>query len=778
MGILAASYLPVLPPISALILLLPGFFLVRVWRSFFYLWLFLGGLGWGIYAGHQMLSHQLDVKYEGQTLQVSGWIEDIPNRDYQKTRFSLRIDHIRLPENTKALDQHPEKIQLSWYARGNQTLPPMVPGDYWQFKVRLKRPRGFVNPGGFDYQAWLLRRGIGATGYVLSGDPAGDLPHPNWLAPVDHWRWQLQQWVLANCHGSECGILVALLIGDTSHVDKAQWQRMQQTGTSHLIAISGLHVGFLAIVGYWCGLFVGKLMQLMKWRIPAQRWAYSFAIVFAAFYSALAGFNIPTLRTLIMIAVFDLMAFWYRPVRLSHIYFFALVLVLLVDPLAAFDMGFWLSFGAVAVLLVSFSGRYHYMESTKRLDAKVFLWSYTRSQWVLFIGLLVPLGVLVNTSPLLAPIANFIAIPLVTFFVVPCLLLGATLSLLGSGQAFVWLAEQGMALLKFWLEGLCKAGQGEWEPVLMPVLAFSPLVVVLLVLVSLVLLLPRGILPRWLGYVGLLLGLGAGFLPKANPPALALRVMDVGQGTAVVVSTPNHHLVYDTGPRYSEDFDAGSSILLPYLRSQGIRHLDAIVVSHGDMDHAGGLEGLMAGISFSRLYQGEPELSSALNCHTQEPWQWDGINFRFLHWPISTNASANNHSCLLLIEYDGQRILLPGDIEASAEWTLLRGDELPGKLTLLLAAHHGSRSSSNPAFVAYTQPEWVVYSAGYKNQHGHPHPLVQERFDAQNSHGLNTALQGAILFRWWPGQDLQVSATRQQQRRYWYEPIAPGYVLP
>jgi competence protein ComEC len=335
--------------VGLLVLLLPGLFLVRVWRNLLYFWLFLCGLGWGIYAGHQMLSHQLDVKYEGQTLRVSGWIEGIPNSDYQKTRFLLRVNHIQPPQESEVLDHFPEKIQLSWYSRGKQALPTIIPGDYWQFTLRLKRTRGFVNPGGFDYQAWLLRRGVGATGYVLSAEPADEFLNPGWLSQVDQWRWQLQQWVLANCHGSECGILVALLIGDTSHVDKAQWQRMQQTGTSHLIAISGLHVGFLAIVGYWCGLLIGKLMQLMKWQLPAQRWAYSCAIVFSAFYSALAGFNIPTLRTFIMIAVFYLMAFWYRSVRLSHIYFLALALVLLVDPLAAFDMGFWLSFGAVAV---------------------------------------------------------------------------------------------------------------------------------------------------------------------------------------------------------------------------------------------------------------------------------------------------------------------------------------------------------------------------------------------------------------------------------------------
>lgn len=780
-GILVASYLPVLPSLYTL-WLLPFCFLVGLaWRWFIYFFAIALGVGWGIFSGHQLLATQLDSHLEGQTLEVSGWVMDIPDSDSHKTRFLLRVDDSAFQGNLAA-KPFPETLQLSWYARGEKTQPSIIPGDYWQLNVRLKRPRGFVNPGGFDYQAWLLRRGIGATGYVVSATAVENPPSPNVLISIDKLRWQLQHWVLTHCESNECGILVALLIGDTSLVDKHQWLRMQQTGTSHLIAISGLHVGFLAIVGYWCGLLFGRLMQRLGSHTPAQRWAYSLAIIFAGFYSALAGFNIPTVRTLIMLAVFYVAAFWYRPVRLAHSYFAALSLVLLLDPLAAFDMGFWLSFGAVAVLLVSFSGRYlstaNYTTGRPFSRVKQWLWGYTRSQWVLFIGLLVPLGLLTYSSPLLAPVANFVAIPLVTFFVVPCLLLGASFALVSDNLLLLRLAEAGMKLLAHWLDLLLGFAQGDRSEIFMPVLAFNVPSVLLLILATFTLLSAPGLLPRWLGYLGLCLGITVGHLPATNPPELELTIMDVGQGTALLVSTPDHHLVYDTGPRYTEDFDAGSGILLPFLRSQGIRSLDAVVVSHSDLDHAGGLEGLTQQMNVSRIFYGEPPGSDGLNCHDQEPWQWNKVKFRFLKWPIQPGASANDRSCVLLLEYGDQRILLPGDIESNAEWILLRGNELPGKLTVLLAAHHGSRTSSNPAFVAYTRPDWVIYSAGYKNQHGHPHPQVQARFEAQGSRALSTAAQGALVLRWRPERPLEVIATRQTRRRYWHEPLPNGYVLP
>ncbi|ACE84071.1 DNA internalization-related competence protein ComEC/Rec2 [Cellvibrio japonicus Ueda107] len=778
LGILCVSYFPVLPSCYWLVLLIPMLLLIRVWQRFLFAVVYAFGIAWGVIAGHQLLAQQLDADDEGKLIPVNGWIEGIPLNDADKVRFVLRVDHWGIEQSSSI--NLPEKILLSWYQHAQTKPVNVVPGEYWRFHVRLKRPRGMVNPGGFDYQAWLLRRGLGATGYIVQGEPDTS---DRWIpiqARIDHWRWHLQQWVRDNTASNNKGILVALLIGDTGGVEKSQWQQVQQTGISHLIAISGLHVGFLALVGYLAGLYVGRCLNGFVQGRPAQIFAYLGAIVFALFYSALAGFNIPTVRTLIMLGVFYLAAFFYRRARLSHIYFMALALVLVIQPLAAFDIGFWLSFIAVALLILVFSGRYEpkvgYVPFWSRTTAKGLLSGYCKSQWVMFIGLLVPLSMLVNTIPLLSPVANFVAIPLVTFFVVPCLLLGAVLAFVsqGLGGFFLMLAAVGIDGLMQWLDWLIGLASS-WHS---PTLTFSLPVAAVLGAAGLVLLLPVGLVPRWWGYVSLVMGIALAVLPLPDRPELQLTILDVGQGSALVASTPNHHLVFDTGPQFSKDFDGGTGIVLPYLRSLALRKLDALVISHWDKDHAGGYQGLVDAIPIGRIYWGEPSrhrmdepMREGEDCHQSFAWRWDNVEFQFLQREISARASANHRSCVLLIRYAGQNILLPGDLDSKGEWALLRGNELPPGLTLVVAAHHGSRSSSNPGFVAYTSPDWVAYSAGYKNQHNHPHPQVQARYAQQGSRPLNTAWHGALVFRWYKDGRFEQIRARDTYRRYWFDVV-------
>ncbi|MDO8342320.1 MAG: ComEC/Rec2 family competence protein, partial [Cellvibrio sp.] len=295
---------------------------------------------------------------------------------------------------------------------------------------------------------------------------------------------------------------------------------------------------------------------------------------------------------------------------------------------------------------------------------------------------------------------------------------------------------------------------------------------------SCVLILPKGLFPRALGWCGLLLGAGLSFfINPPNQPDLKLSVLDVGQGSAFVVQVGKQTLVYDTGPKYTESFDAGSGIVAPYLYAQGINHIDRLVVSHGDMDHAGGLAGLMEKISVDQLFAGETDkipqtISEAIetkNCHQVSEWYWQSVRFQFLQFPQLVRASANNHSCVLLISYGEQHILLPGDIETSVENQLIRTQQLPEKLALLLAAHHGSRTSSGVGFVNKMQPEIVVYSAGYRSQHGHPHPQIRQRYQAIGSREINTAESGAIVFEWDQNKLQQVREYRLSNRRYWFD---------
>lgn len=789
-GVITVSFLPQLPPLFTVFVALPIILLASRYLRGSWMVALLLGLAWGVYSGQQLLKAQLHESLVGADLQVTGIVSDLPDINDRRLRFNLSIRHaLNTHGESIALSGFPGKIQLSWYQdwRKQQggALPEIRVGQAWQLTVRLKRPRGFANPAGFDYQAWLLRQGIGATGYVLNTgenialDQALFFSAINWREWVDLQRQRLQQWILDHSDSLERGILIALLIGDSAHVEKEQWSRMQQTGTSHLIAISGLHVGFLALFGFYVGLFIGKCIQLLWRPCPALVIAWLMATLCAAFYSALAGFNIPTVRTLIMIGLFYWACLARRSLRISDIFCCALALVVIIDPLAAYDMGFWLSFGAVALLLFYFSGRR--VIKTDADYGQGFSWwqmiiGFIRSQWVMFIGLLIPLSVLVNSVSLVAPLANAIAIPLITFFIVPLLLIAAALRdwlpmlsdpLLGiAATALEWLAIILQTLLNI---------AGDYAS---PVVAFPSSIALLIAVSCLVLLMPKGLLPRAIGWSGLLLGVFlTNVVPAMHVPELKLSIMDVGQGTAVVIQVKDKTLVYDTGPRYTESFDAGSAILAPYLFSQAISTTDLLVISHNDMDHAGGADNFLNKINARKIVVGDIENTRVRvatpttieNCHQLPPWQWYQVSFEFLPVTVTRATSDNNKSCVLLIRYRGQTILLPGDIETHVENPLIAQGKIPSQLTLLLAAHHGSRTSSGEKWVRYTKPTYVVYSAGYRSQHGHPHPHVRRRFQAVGSREFNTAESGALIFEWFETEPVKIIEYRKAHHRYWFD---------
>ncbi len=790
-GVIAVSLFPHLPPLVMLWGLFIVLLLIRYTRHYWAVAL-LSGLGWGIYSGHQLLAIQLDESLVSKDLTIVGVIADLPDTNDRRSRFNFNVRQITNSQgNALDIDDFPDKLQLSWYssyhknndAQKTTQLPELIVGQAWQLEVRLKRPRGFANPAGFDYHAWLLRQGIGATGYVINSNNNVMLENYsiaiNWREWIDRQRQLLQQWILSHSNSSERGILIALLIGDSSYVEKEQWNRMQQTGTSHLIAISGLHIGFLALFGFYIGLGAGKCIQLVWHSCPAFVVAWAMAIACASFYSALAGFNIPTVRTLIMLSIFYIACLVQRSVRIVDIFCCALVLVLIIDPLAAYDMGFWLSFGAVALLLFYFSGRLISKKNENHwhgFSLRDMCLGFIRSQWVMFIGLLIPLSVLVNSVSLVAPIANAIAIPLITFFVVPLLLISAALQNTSSTISDFLLNAAGaaMEILKIILQKFLD-WSGDYAS---PIVAFSPALSFLIAFSCLVLLLPKGLIHRAIGWCGLVLGAWlAYFIPAVNVPELKITVMDVGQGTAVVVQVKDKTLVYDAGPKYSESFDAGGAILAPYLFSQAISDIEVLVVSHNDMDHAGGLHSFVDKVGVEKILVGDientslnqPDFSAIENCHQQQPWQWHTVSFEFLSIPIVRNASDNNKSCVLLIRYQDQTILLPGDIETRVEHQLLSENKIPESLAVLLAAHHGSRTSSGVKFVRHTTPEIVVYSAGYRSQHGHPHAQVRRRFQTINSRELNTAESGALLFEWYQDKPVKITEHRKVNRRYWFE---------
>ncbi|RYY75627.1 MAG: DNA internalization-related competence protein ComEC/Rec2 [Gammaproteobacteria bacterium] len=766
-GIILVGYLPTLP--STLYLLLACFSLGTIFFIFnkklpalFALFALVVGIIYGTASGHHLVAQHLPNELTGQDLIVEGMVVDLPQENNRRQLFTLNIHQARLVNEMMPLKYFPNKINLSSYGELR-----VKTGETWQLRVKLKPPRGFVNPGGFDYQTFLLRHGIGATGYIRTDENRMLQNQPSFS--IDVLRYRLQQWLIQTSQSSQKGILVALLVGDTSLVDKSQWSEMIKTGTNHLIAISGLHLGFFAIVGFFIGNCIGRCIQIFWHKYPSMVSGYICSMSFTIFYSLIAGFNIPTIRTLIMLAVVQLAFLWRRNFRVRDTLLIALVLVLIYDPLAAYDMGFWLSFSAVAMLIFCFSGRYSVMRELTGnkfyvKHAAVFL----KSQWVMFIGLLIPLAILVHTTSLIAPLANLMAIPVITFFVVPCLILSALTSFaldsfLGLDKFFLQCAELGISLVHQWLDYLLAMADGKFNPLV----NVNSIAIFLAIPAIFLLLLPRGLGSKWIGCAALLLSL---VIPLKQLPDLQMLVFDVGQGTAVLVRTPHHQLLYDTGPLYTENFDAGSGIIVPYLRSQGLESLDTLVVSHHDQDHSGGLAGVLGATEVHELLLGEPDKltgSPATNCHEKLPWQWDSVRFSFITWPLMPTAKANNHSCVLLIEYEGQKILLTGDIEKEVEQLLLSQQSLSAT-DILLAPHHGSHTSSTIGFVEQVKPRYVIYSAGFNNQHGHPHKDVRARYENAGSIPLNTASGGALEFVW-SVDTFGVQQYRLSHRRYWFE---------
>jgi len=719
------------------------------------------GFAWAAALAHWRLADRLDPALEGRDVVVSGVVAGLPQPFDRGVRFDFDVE---TPGSGV-----PRRISLSSFgfaADDAQAVLPVRAGERWRFAVRLRRPHGGANPHGFDYEAWLLERGIRATGYVRTSGGRGEGEIPRRLdglvvrAPylVDRLRENAREKMLAALPGRPyAGVLVALAVGDQQAIDPAQWQLFARTGVSHLMSISGLHVTMVA--GLFAGLvsFGWRRSEALALALPAQKAAAlaGFAAAFA--YCLVSGFAVPAQRTLYMVGVVAAAVWSGRASSASRVLAAALLAVLILDPWAVLSPGFWLSFAAVAVIFHVSAGhtaRPHWFAQ------------WGRVQWAVTVGLAPLLLVLFRQVSLVSPLANAIAIPLVSFVVTPLALLGAVLPFdwpLALGHA---LLEAMMAVLGL-LAGLPSAVWQQHAPVLWTV----PLALLGIAW----LLLPRGVPARWIGAV-LAAPMFAVLPPAPAAGELWITVLDVGQGLSVVARTEKHALLYDAGPAYSAFADSGSRVVLPYLRGEGLARLDVLVVSHDDRDHSGGagsvVEGLPVGLLWSSLPDDHPlrsEGPSGRSCAAGQRWEWDGVAFEFLH-PGTAGAGgrANNRSCVLRIAAPGGRVLLTGDIERAAERDLLRRvpDLLPAEA--LLVPHHGSATSSSAAFVEKVAPRYAIFTVGYRNRFGHPREDVLERYREAGSALLRTDTAGAIEMRFSAGA-LRVETQRDRARRYWHE---------
>jgi len=769
-GVLICHSLADLPSMEwgwLLLIVIPLAIAFKTSRPFFFLVI---GFLYSVLIAHDKIAGQISPELEGRDLLVRGTVSDLPDKTADRTRFVLKITDltelkhsVTKPVTPSAVTHLPRNIQLSWY----KTAPVIAVGQQWQLVVRLKRPHGFSNPGGFDYEAWLYQQDIQATGYVRVNDETQSL---NVLLGRDHniktWIYQIRQH-LSDAIASELpdtpvsGLISALVVGDRRSMDSEQWRVLTATGTNHLMAISGLHIGLVAGLVFFLTGFAWRRIPRFALYVATPK-AAAVAAVLAAFgYAALAGFALPTQRALIMVCIAMLAIWLQRPVIPSQVLAAAVIAVLLYDPSAVISGSFWLSFGAVAVIFYTMTGR---------VLMAGWWWKWGRIQWVIGLGLAPVLLFWFQQVPVASPIANFIAVPVVSFVTVPLSLLGSILLLIAPGAAHGILLAAALSLEILWplLDGLSHFQHSLWFAPQPPFWTLIPALIGLVWLLA-----PKGIPVRWMGTFWLLP------LVLFSPPVIEygtarFTLLDVGHGLAAVVQTANHVLLYDSGPRYSDQFNAGSAVVVPFLRQQGISALDRAILSHNDIDHTGGYDAISQQIPIHHLMQSTniPLLRpDAEFCIAGDQWQWDGVTFRVLH-PASgyEDQRDNNMSCVVQISTQSDKLLLTGDMERQVETQLVKyfstnDDNL--RADVLVVPHHGSRSSSSEQFVQAVTPKYALFSVGYRNRYGLPKIDVVERYQQKGATALYTHSSGAMTMMLGTGQLRPPDTYRIEHRHYW-----------
>jgi competence protein ComEC len=713
------------------------------------------GVSWATWRAEIRLADHLGLAWEGRDIEVVGIVAGLPQDFSGGTRFEFDVE-----DRVTAGAVVPRRIMLSWYQgrRDGEQFSRLVvrPGERWRLTVRLKRPHGNANPGGFDYEAWLLEGNIRATGSIRPNTPER-LDAMVWRAgyAIERLRHLIRESffrILPEASYPWSGVLVALVIGDQKAIQGELWTTFNRTGTTHLMSISGLHVTMVAALFGWLVAFVWRRVPALALRLPTQKAGLLAACLGALAYSLLAGFAVPAQRTFYMLLVAAAAMLSGRIVAPSRILCLALLVVLLFDPWAVLAAGFWLSFGAVGALLYMGSATVGEVSDWRE---KVRAWGVV--QWAATLASLPILLLVFQQFSLVSPLANAVAIPVISFIVTPLALLGALLP----WWPILGLAHEVMNWLMVFLDWCAT-----WPVWVAPA---PPLWTALVAGVGvMVCLLPRGLPGRWLGA---LLFVPALFWPVGRPPEgeAWITVLDVGQGLASVIRTRQHTMIYDPGPLYSAESDAGQRVVVPYLRGLGIGQVDRLMVTHRDTDHSGGTASVRAALTVGDIVSSVAGLGGQ-KCIAGQRWVWDGVVFEVLHPAADAYevVSKSNHlSCVLRIKAAGRRLLLTSDIEAPDEAALLR--RYPGDLAadILLMPHHGSKTSSTPAFLQAVGSAQTIIPVGYRSRFGHPKAEVVARYEAMGASIWRTDRDGAISITM--GSDgLALSGFRHEHRRYWH----------
>ena len=619
-------------------------------------------------------------------------------------------------EQPHCIDLTGRTLRLNWHR------PPAVqPGETWRLAAEVRVPWGFRNPGGFDYERWLMANGVHGTGYVRRGERLGPAD-PALLERVHRAIAEQVQRFRNRPH------LLALATGDGSHLGDEHWSLLRRTGTVHLLVVSGLHVGLVAVFGLVVGRGIGRLVPAWLARMPLGRVAALVSLGAVVGFVWLSGAGIPAVRAGVMAGCGVLAFAAGRAAASVRWLALAAIAVLIVQPLAPLSTGFWLSFGAVALLLAGLSNR---------VPAYGWLPGLARAQFLMMLGMTPLVAFFAGEAAPVAALANLYAVPWVSVVVVPLVLTALAASVLLPPLAeLCWTgADAALSSLLGYLQWLDGAGVRRL-PIGLEQLAASLLALGCLVRTG-----------NWRGILACLPLYAAGLVVlEQRPPHGEVRVLslDVGQGSAILIDTSRHRLLYDAGARYASGFDLGEAVVLPAIAATGRQRLDRVIVSHGDTDHAGGARAVLDGVPVESLVADVPGLGGR-PCIRGERWTWDGVHFAILHPPESFGQTGNDASCVLAVTARSGRALLPGDIERRAERLL--GAQGLEPVDLLFAPHHGSNTSSTGRFVAALSPRIAVMMAGFGNRYGHPHPAVVSRYRQAGADVRITGRDGALTWR-------------------------------
>ncbi len=760
------SELPSLALIFSFIFFTPLFFFKKPVITIL-LWYFAGFV-WATVIAHQLLNNKISPELEGEDILVQGFISSLPEKIGRRSRFEFTVNSVVYNNNKYS---SPKKIKLNWYG----SAPKLIPDDYWQLIVRLKKPFSYQNSGGFDYEAWMFQNKIDAKGYVRKSKKNKLLQANHSFLSFNRIRFNLKQSINEINRSEYRPIILALLLGDKSEITDNQWEVFRKTGTSHLIAISGLHIGLIAGLVFFMSRWLWGFNSALVTAIPSAKVAAMLAISSAVIYSAMAGFSIPTQRALIMLCVVmisilvDVRANSWKTLSV------ALLVVLILSPFAVLNPGFWLSFFAVGIII-------YFSKMPKLTTNKISLTLYNWSviQLVIGIGLMPFVLLYFNESSLISPIANFIVVPVFSFFIVPAIFLaGCTMALFPTSISVIILDAVTFTLDKTWifLEFLANLGFSSFQINHIPYSTF-----IFLCIAIILLFLPKHFPTKWLASFFLI----PLFFEKPQVPefgSVKATLLDVGQGLSVVIQTQAHVLVFDTGPRYSQSFNTGNTVIIPYLKSKGIDNIDLMIISHSDNDHIGGIQSVVKAINVDKILTSDPnkvksKISQQIKkipinyCFAGNHWTWDGVDFKIIHPTQDSTLSKNNASCVIKIlssnATKSNSILLTGDIESKAEQEILNNSNLDISANIVIAPHHGSKTSSTVEFINRVNPDYVLYPVGYRNRYKFPSKIVSKRYKEADVVDYSTSKFGSITFTLDPLLLKKPELYRVSQRRFWH----------